>query len=650
MKRLFLAGLIACLSVAASARAAPLEAYGRLPQVEGVRISPDGKHIAVIATANGEARSVLVRRVDDGQLAYGIMAGDTKLRDLAWAGPEHIVITTSRTASAIGVVGPKQEYFMALLVNITTKKSKALLSDQPRAMNVIIGDPEVRTVNGKLSVFVRGITFPAGKGVLTLFRHDVKSGRTVLVETGNEDLRDIGIGADGRLVARTTYDERTARWTLRLAEEGGWKVVATETLPFGPARLRGLGRTPNSVVVMAPGEDEGPEDDGDPTSNEPRLREYRLDGFTDLDERFAQTLHDPALNTLIGGLRRTGDEASYVFFDSKADATWRAITKAYPGQRVELASWSDDRRKIVVKIDDPANGPGYALVDLNAKKADWLTDTYAGLREADISPVRAIRYKAADGLEISGYLTLPRGKPEKGLPLIVLPHGGPAARDYPGFDWWAQALASRGYAVLQPNFRGSDGLGIQLFRAGYGQWGRKMQTDLSDGVADLVRQGIADPKRVCIVGGSYGGYAALAGVTVHNGLYRCAVSVAGVADLRRMLEWSRNRTGGARRQASQRYWNEFMGIGGARDPDLLAISPAQLAAKADAPVLLIHGKDDTVVPFEQTRLMAEALNKAGKRYEVVTLNGEDHWLSRGDTRLQMLQATVAFLERENPPR
>jgi dipeptidyl aminopeptidase/acylaminoacyl peptidase len=206
-------------------------------------------------------------------------------------------------------------------------------------------------------------------------------------------------------------------------------------------------------------------------------------------------------------------------------------------------------------------------------------------------------------------------------------------------------MASRGYAVLQPNYRGSDGLGDALLEAGYGQWGRKMQTDLSDGVRDLAAKGIIDPKRVCIVGASYGGYAALAGAALDPGVYRCAVSVAGPADLRRFVDWSK----GYRGRAAYRYWTRFMGAEDSRDAVLAQISPAAHADRVAVPVLLIHGKDDTVVPLEQSQLMADALRKAGKPVELVVQPGADHWLSRGDTRLQTLQATMAFVEKNNPP-
>ncbi len=199
-----------------------------------------------------------------------------------------------------------------------------------------------------------------------------------------------------------------------------------------------------------------------------------------------------------------GDQLDYHFFDGNDAAVWSAIEAAFPGRRVELASASDDRQRLVVRLDSPTDGPGYALVDLTTHGSQWLGAEYPGLDVADISQVRPIRFKAADGLSISGYLTLPSGRDPKNLPLVVFPHGGPAARDEPGFDWWAQAMASRGYAVLQVNYRGSDGLGRSFLEAGFGEWGRKMQTDLSDGVRDLTAQGIVDPKRVCIVGASYG--------------------------------------------------------------------------------------------------------------------------------------------------
>jgi dipeptidyl aminopeptidase/acylaminoacyl peptidase len=175
-----------------------------------------------------------------------------------------------------------------------------------------------------------------------------------------------------------------------------------------------------------------------------------------------------------------------------------------------------------------------------------------------------------------------------------------------------------------------------------------MQTDLSDGITDLVKKGLVDAKRVAIVGGSYGGYAALAGVTLQTGVYRCAVSLAGPSNMSKLLLFQ-SANYGTSRNALIRYWHEYLGAKNDKDPALDAISPEFHAAKASAPILLIHGVDDTVVPIDQSKRMEAALKRAGKPVEMVTLKGEDHWLSTSETRLQMLTASTAFLERCNPP-
>jgi dipeptidyl aminopeptidase/acylaminoacyl peptidase len=296
-------------------------------------------------------------------------------------------------------------------------------------------------------------------------------------------------------------------------------------------------------------------------------------------------------------------------------------------------------------VNGTRHGYLYALVDTGTGKTAGIGEAYEGLGRP--LEVKRVVYPAADGLRIAALLTLPAGRSAAKLPLVVLPHGGPATADVGYFDWWSQAIAAQGYAVLQPDYRGSD-LGWTFMSAGFGQWGRKMQTDLSDGVRYLAKEGVVDPARVCIVGGSYGGYAALAGVTLDAGVYRCAVSVAGISDLSRFLKWNNARTALSGRE-SERFWDRYMGAKGVDDPVLATISPLKHIDAANVPVLLIHGRDDTVVPFEQSQIMYDALKAAGKPVQLVDLKQEDHWLSRGETRLQMLQSTVAFLRANNPP-
>lgn len=233
---------------------------------------------------------------------------------------------------------------------------------------------------------------------------------------------------------------------------------------------------------------------------------YEVDAqgaFTRLfDQAPEGLLRHPATHLLIGFGHREGEGFRYTFFDDVAYRAWSAISRAYPDGNPSLSGWSTDMRKAVILTQGPTDPGTYHLVDLDARRADVIGEAYPGIRPEQVAEMRPISYAAGDGMTIPGYLTLPPGREARDLPLVVLPHGGPAARDYLGFDWWAQALASRGYAVLQPNFRGSDGLGQAHLEAGYGEWGRKMQSDLSDGVRNLAEQGLIDPERVCIVGAS----------------------------------------------------------------------------------------------------------------------------------------------------
>ncbi len=224
-----------------------------------------------------------------------------------------------------------------------------------------------------------------------------------------------------------------------------------------------------------------------------------------------------------------------------------------------------------------------------------------------------------------------------------MPHGGPDARDVVGFDWWAQFLANRGYAVLQPNYRGSKGYGRKFTEAGLQQWGLKMQDDISDGVKKLIADGIADPKRICIVGASYGGYAALAGATFTPDLYACAMSFAGVSDLNDFMFTQRSDTGKDSQGTS--FWKSRVGSDWDNSDKLKATSPALHAAQVKCPILLMHGKGDTTVRIKQSMIEYEALKDAGKDVRFIRFDGEDHYLNFADTRIRMLKELEAFLKK-----
>jgi dipeptidyl aminopeptidase/acylaminoacyl peptidase len=617
--------------------AAPLEAYSKLPTIEDVSLSPSGAQMAVVIT-NGEDRAVAVKDLATGKMTFQGRTGTIKVRGIMWAGEKHLLVISSATASPMFLSGGRREWTMVQNIDLATGKAHHLMEDVEMGMNTIFDMPVVRTVGGQPALFVEGVSYARTRqGELTVFKIDLDRSSSHIVEPGDETGRGYIIGPGGEIVARELYIDRSGRWTLQIKAGGNWHTVQTQMAPQDRPYLLGLGRDGKSVLYAS-----------QDAQHRWAWHEVHLDGSAEADPVVALedqgSVHDPHTGVLIGSVALVGDEYRYTFFDPHDELAWKAVQKAFPGDLLRLVSMSADRRKFIVLVDSATEGPAYSLVDLGERTAKWIGPQYAGVLPEDVSPRRAIRFKARDGIELRGYLTVPRGKPEKELPLVVLAHGGPASRDTPGFDWLSQAIASRGYAVLQVNFRGSGGLGPALLEAGYGEWGRKMQTDLSDGVAELAKNGVIDPKRVCIVGASYGGYAALAGPTLDPGVYRCAVSVAGVSDLRRQVSYSIDHGG----QSAERYWLRFMGAEGPGDPVLAKYSPAKLAANAGVPILLIHGTDDTVVPIDESREMADALKHAGKPVDLVELKSDDHWLSRGPTRLQTLQATMAFLEKNNP--
>ncbi len=637
-----LAGLALMLLAAFPAAAAPppISLYGQLPNVQSIALSPDGSKWAAVM-GDDKSAQIQVRTLADNQLISVTPAEKSKVRGVFWAGNDHVVASISTTQAFDRYSGgPKREWTMLLGLDLAKPRQwRPLLNGIPDVVNVAAGTPQPALRDGHPVLVVPGISLEGGAPAISLIEVKLDRQGASVGLVGTPDTERFVLDADGRAVAREDYEERTGTYRLLLRQNGGFRKIYEEVARLDPPRIYGFGKDSGTLLLSS--HKSGAWEDFSVSLADGSMA--RIEG---LDADFL--LRDRRTGVAIGLIDQGLDKTDYQFFDAKDQALWRGITRAFPGEQVSLESWSEDRQTLIVEVRGEKNGVSLFRINRAKGQIEFMADRYNGLGPELLHPVTAYRYKAADGLEIPAYLTLPRGRATKGLPLIVLPHGGPEARDTPGFDWWSQALASRGYAVLQPQFRGSSGFGTPFRDAGHGQWGRKMQTDVSDGVRDLVAKGTVDAGRVCIVGASYGGYAAMAGVTVESGVYRCASAVAGVADLRRMLVWETRDTGGTQ-NATLRYWQRFMGAKNAADESIDAWSPARLAARVTVPLQLIHGKDDTVVPIAQSRMMLEAMKAAGKPVEWLEMAGEDHWLSRPATRIAMLEAQIAFLERHNPP-
>ncbi|GGD55127.1 prolyl oligopeptidase family serine peptidase [Erythrobacter arachoides] len=340
----------------------------------------------------------------------------------------------------------------------------------------------------------------------------------------------------------------------------------------------------------------------------------------------------------------SGDSFRREWIDPELRRWQQQLSQALSGSDVTILDMSANRETLLVSQAGPAD-PGALYV---FAPEDRHLQLFAEMRpQVDaqvLATPRPVRYAARDGTSIHGYLTLPRGREPRGLPLIVHPHGGPyGIRDTDDYDDMVQLLANRGYAVIQPNYRGSGGYGEAFELLGNGQIGRAMQDDLDDAVAHLVAQGIVDPQRVCILGGSYGGFAALWGAIRNPEIYRCAVSFAGVTHFERQLHDNRNYLFGRNRG---RWWDRV--DGDQTNFDLDDVSPAVQVARLTRPVLLVHGEDDRTVPYTQYELMVGRANRAGVEIETLSLEDTGHGFADPVHEQAYYDAVVAFLARHNP--
>lgn len=347
----------------------------------------------------------------------------------------------------------------------------------------------------------------------------------------------------------------------------------------------------------------------------------------------------------------TTDGPHMEFFDQDTANAHAALRQAFPGKTVSMHSFSADGKRGIAFVhasDDPGT---FYLYDSGNKRLSELAARAPWLVGVALNPVRAISYQTRDGTTISGYLTLPAGREARKLPLVVNPHGGPIGlRDFAGFDPDAQFLASRGYAVLKVNFRGSGGYGKAFRKAGFREWGKKMQDDITDGVEWTVKEGIADRSRICIYGASYGGYAAMMGLVRTPELYKCAISLAGVSDLKAIMALTQVTVDGVAYRIpkdTRKFWEEVIGER-TDEAGLRAQSPLYNAAQIRAPLFLAHGDDDIIVPNEQSTAMRDQMKKLGKTIEYASWHDEGHGFHEERNRIDFFTRLEKFLAQHLP--
>ena len=646
------AAFVCVCANAQEAKPPPASAFASLPEMSFVRLSPNGQRVAW-ANDPGGTPLVVVFDLGAGKDLKRLRPSNSRVRDLDWADDKTLLISVSRslTASAGTVAEERYEFLRILALDVEAAGGEArslLMEDSAREyvtgayLERLHPERPGTVVMSTYNFSVAGQRAEIGSRLaggrrdsgweLSLFEVDTRSGKGRMVESGSPYTDDWILDATGRAVARADWNPETRKYSILAKEGQNWRTIYSAEIDY-EFDLAGLSADGKSLLARSPrGSDRFkiwtiPIGGGEPTLL------YEHPDFDVTSVTFDRFTNTPT------GYRIGGPAPTVLWTDPKLEAIQKAVTKAFPGKDTEVFDRSADYKRIVARVEGASSPPVYYLIDFGKGSADIIGEAYPALAQAALGTLDITSYKAQDGYEIPAYVTMPPGLEPKGLPLVVFPHGGPYARDDIGFDWWAQFLATRGYVVLQPQFRGSWGFGADLFRAGHKQWGRGMQDDISEGVHVLVEKGTVDRKRICIVGASYGGYAALAGASFTPDLYACAISVNGIADIPQMAGFIRERSG--EDSDSYRYWRDL--IGDPSEKDLIAFSPSRSIDTIRAPILLIHGTSDTVVPPGQSKNFAQLLKQHGKHYQYIELPGEDHWLSTSQSRQTLLEAMDAFL-------
>lgn len=658
MKTLIVAGF-ALLAVVSATTAEttgstqlPIEDFTRHDDFGTMKISPDGKFVALTTGKLGREFLAFID-LANRKVSSGVRAPERfEIDDFYWASPTRIVYFIAErqpglkqpvpTGEIFGIdrdgskhrllygyragedmagtnVGKRRDTYATPVIISTLKDddSHILIAEHPWVLrgNAWRLDRDAAPRIATLNVF---------NGRVKMLERAPLRGASVLADRDDNVRFASGLNDEMRF-AVSWKPEVDAPWTA--FELPGFREESLEPQRFSSGN--------DSVIFTAVGE------------NESLSALYRLN----LKSREVEKLYNfesVDINNVVTdfadrdviGVRGHVDRPQYHWIDPNDPAArlHGALERAFAGQSVIVTSTSDDGSVAIVYVYSDTSPGDYYWFDTKTKKADFLRSARSWIDPRQMRPMEPITITARDGLKLRGYLTRPAG--EGAHPLVVLPHGGPhGIRDVWGFDWEVQLLANRGYAVLQLNYRGSAGYGMDFEYAGYRQWGKSMQDDVTDATKWAIEQGITKPDRICIYGASYGGYAALMGVIREPKLYRCAIGYVGVYDLELMYESGDipdSRSGVA-------YLNRVLGDDRA---DLRSRSPVHLARDIEVPVLLIHGKEDWRADYKQAKRMRSALEDNKKQLEWMSLSREGHGVYDEETRREVYDRIIKFLDKQ----
>ncbi|OAM90399.1 S9 family peptidase [Termitidicoccus mucosus] len=600
-------------------RLVPLWDFFRNPEKTNFQLSPDGRYVSWLQPWESRL-NIYVQQVGSDQATRVTGATERDIRSYFWASPSRIAYLRDKG-------GDENFHLFAVDPDGTNDRE---LTPFPDARVQIVDDlSDLEDNHGEIIIE----TNQRKPEIFDAFRIDTKSGEMKLLAENPGNVTGWVTDHKGRIRVATTSDGATTSLLYRATESEPFKTVLTtsfrETLAplfftYDDQQLyasSNLGRDKQAIVRIDPA-----------TAKEVEVifEHPQVDVSNLLASRKRKT---------VTGVAYEVTRLEYHFFnpDDPRAKLQTDLKRRLPGYDVSIASMSRDETKVLVRTSSDKSRGAYYFYDLVSGDFRKLVDVSPWLNEADMADMQSVHFKARDGLQLTGYLTVPRGVVQKKLPAIINPHGGPWARDSWGFDPEVQFLANRGYAVLQINFRSSTGFGRKFWEAGFKKWGREMQDDLTDGVNWLIAQGIADPKKIGIYGGSYGGYATLAGLAFTPEVYAAGVDYVGPSNLFTLLA------------SLPPYWDPFRAmmyeqVGDPEtDKDLVrAASPLFSADKIRAPLLVIQGANDPRVKKAEAEQIVAALKERGIDVPYIVKANEGHGFSNEENRIEVYTAMEAF--------
>lgn len=632
---LLLPGLMVVSVLVEASQPPPLEDLARLPDFKSVSLSPDGRHIAV-AAPDGDRTGLAIIDISDPEdmelvSAYRMRGGEHVNR-VFWATSERVLFTTvEQWGTRYRPVHTGRLYGMDLdggnQKQLFGTRGISLVHRRFRLISLLPDDPDYVLI----STYAHDRPYPFAE------RLNIRNGRTT--QQASSPLENGALLSDHQEQIRFAYgrnEENEPQFAYRSSEDSEWTQFNHD---FDPRSIHVGGFAPDNHHLYIDSWESG------------RQGLYQLDpetgDTTQLldagDVSITHTLYDRSGRHAVGVRVDDGRPAMH-FVDEEEETArlQRIVQDAFEGLYARITSMARDTDLAIVRVDADIMPPRFFLFDTEALHLTPLITTRAWLDPSQMQAMEPVEFEARDGQSLHGYFTRPEG--EGPYPMVVIVHGGPhGIRDYWGFDTDAQVMATRGYAVLQVNFRGSNGYGSDFEAAGFRNWGTSMQDDITDATRWAIDRGLADPDRVCIYGGSYGGYAALMGVAREPELYQCAFGYVGVYDLPLLHE----KGDIPERPQGRAYLRRVVGDPDDEDDlaDMKARSPSELVDRIQVPVYLAHGREDVRAHVAHYHLMVERLEEAEVPLETLLVKKEGHGFYKLENRVRLYKELLGFLDR-----